>query len=292
MDHARAPRQRSSPACAATQAPLGSALCRLPAACIPSIAHFKTFVHVRKRTSCQLPHFLVAVPQRSSTCCAATSLPDSAAERPSTPESRPQAEATVVALDVEFIHLKPPSGPAISLPAYVCVVDRDLNVLYKTRILPRAIGKAKWAGGVRLHEVAGAPPLAEVTAALQSLLAGRRVVGHGVRKDLNFLGIDHPNSLVYDTMSLPLFQNQAGNALSLKRLAATFLDIAIQPAGCLHDPEEDAKAVMQLFVRYAEPKLLETFDDLVGYYERQLMTASIRAAPRRHQDGHNQPLPE
>lgn len=68
----------------------------------------------------------------------------------------------VVAIDVEFVHYTPAGAEPQSAAAYVCLVDRDLNVLLKSFINPGLPSGARLNGGVRLADIKGAPTLAAV----------------------------------------------------------------------------------------------------------------------------------
>lgn len=121
----------------------------------------------------------------------------------------------------------------------------------------------KWSfGGVPYSLCATASNLVFVRQQLQQLLVNQILVGHGLSKDLAALGLQHPRSLQYDTISHPAFCNKAGNSRNLKWLAKQHLGLDIQskPANpakradkgkrrqkAQHDPEEDAVAVMKLY---------------------------------------------
>lgn len=70
----------------------------------------------------------------------------------------------VIAIDVEFIHYTPNGGEAQSAAAYVCLVDREMNVLFKSFINPGLPSEARLKGGVRLADIKDAPTLSTVGA--------------------------------------------------------------------------------------------------------------------------------
>ncbi|KAF8071374.1 rex4 [Scenedesmus sp. PABB004] len=182
-------------------------------------------------------------------------------------------------LDVEYAHYAlrgaGPGEPATrAVPAWVALVDAAGRALLVTRVAPPADlpPGAAHVGGVPPAETAGAPPLGDVMRALAALAEGRLLVGHGLAKDLAALAWAHPARLRFDMMAHPAFCNAAGNARSLRRLAAAHLGLAIQggepPAPPApppargrrrarrgpppaprprHDPVEDAAAAMRLF---------------------------------------------
>jgi hypothetical protein len=65
----------------------------------------------------------------------------------------------VVAIDVEFIHYTPVDSEPQTAAAYVCLVDRWMNVLFKSFINPGLPSGARLNGGVRLTDIRRAPPL-------------------------------------------------------------------------------------------------------------------------------------
>lgn len=89
-------------------------------------------------------------------------------------------------------------------------------------------------------------------------------MGHNLNKDLKALGLHHPDELCYDTMHY--FKNR-----TLKRLAAELLRREIQGGGDngvkVHDPLEDATAVMDIYLRNVHYSKEEMgYEDLVEMY--------------------------
>eukprot|EP00798_Chlamydomonas_sp_ICE-L_P027732 gene27732-7378_t len=64
-----------------------------------------------------------------------------------------------------------------------------------------------------------------------------------------------------------LEEGKGGNARTLKLLASTLLGISIQKKR--HDAEEDARAVMSLYMDHVRAKMLD-YDDLVLHYAQQM----------------------
>ncbi|PSC76736.1 RNA exonuclease 4 [Micractinium conductrix] len=134
----------------------------------------------------------------------------------------------------------------------------------------------------RWRHVGGAPPavwrharpLAEVRATLSTLLAGRVLVGHHLRKDLAALGLHHPQEATRDTLRFSELQGRRGGGRRLRDLSAERLGRAIQPLGRRHSAREDAQAALDLYlqaVHFQQGRM--GFEDLV---EREL--ANILAA--------------
>ncbi|MEW5297849.1 MAG: hypothetical protein WDW36_001028 [Sanguina aurantia] len=106
-----------------------------------------------------------------------------------------------------------------------------------------------------------------------------KLIGHGLWKDLVSLGWEHPASSCYDTTSYAPFQGKSGSARTLQQLARTHLTREIQPAGRGHDPQEDACAVMDLYVKYMESNNRNTsYEDLVALYSHQMIERAREAA--------------
>ncbi|PNH03139.1 hypothetical protein TSOC_010842 [Tetrabaena socialis] len=135
---------------------------------------------------------------------------------------------------------------------------------------------ARFVGGVPLSALGGAPSLEEARAALLGVLRSggcRLLVGHGLTKDLTALGIDADTDLrdalgvrVYDTMSCGKFQGRGGAARPLAVLAREFLGRGIQQARA-HDPQEDAWAAAELYVRHVD------YEYMVEYETARIMAS-------------------
>ncbi len=171
---------------------------------------------------------------------------------------------------MEYTHLELPSRRHVSLATWLAVVDRvGQPLLNATIALPATLPSdpavtlagARIIGGVCEQQLRDAEPLPDVTARLASLLAGggcRTLVGHDLRNDLLGLGttltrLTKPyNVRWYDTaVSYGPFRGSGGVPRPLRVLAQRFLGTAIQQPGSPHDPVEDARAAMELYVRYA-----------------------------------------
>jgi DNA polymerase III epsilon subunit-like protein len=106
---------------------------------------------------------------------------------------------------------------------------------------------------------------------------GHILIGHGLSKDLHALGLEDVAARLpcYDTMTFPGFQGRGGCSKSLKKIAKEILALDIQKQGATHDPEEDARAVMDLFMAHARPKLLTKHEDLVAHYELIIRNGAV-----------------
>lgn len=95
---------------------------------------------------------------------------------------------------------------------------------------------------------------------MAALLAGRLLVGHALRNDMQALLLSHPRKLIRDTAAYaplmraaphvggPTAQARRGRAAKLKDLAAAHLGMTIQAGE--HSAAEDARAALLLYQRY------------------------------------------
>ena len=91
----------------------------------------------------------------------------------------------------------------------------------------RAEAAGCWCGGVRQRKWLNSPPLPVVAGRVAAAIEGKVLVGHGLQKDLQSLGLSHPPKLTRDTMTYAPFQAH-GHARKLKALAADLLGSTIQ----------------------------------------------------------------
>ncbi|KAG1664990.1 hypothetical protein FOA52_014670 [Chlamydomonas sp. UWO 241] len=213
-----------------------------------------------------------------------------------------------LAIDVEYAHVALADGSEKSVPAWVCVVGtRDqgaplLKVHCRHPLLDahQAAGADGGAGGgggggraavrsiggVRLGELGDAAALVEAAARVWALWQGHALVGHGLAKDLRALGLSsHMASMpCYDTLDFKGFQNSGGNARALRRLAKDLLGVEIHTkGGGTHDPEVDARVVLDLYTLHARPVLMRTtasFEDVVAFETAQALRRAADARAR------------
>lgn len=109
--------------------------------------------------------------------------------------------------------------------------------------------RTRWSG-VRSGDLAGAPSLPAVRAAVQRLIQGRVLVGHAIQNDLDALDLQHAD--VRDTSKVPALRRVLPNgrtmARSLKQLADEEVGLDIQHGE--HSPVEDARAALYLYHRH------------------------------------------
>lgn len=203
--------------------------------------------------------------------------------------TRLQLEAqAVMAIDVECTHIcTSPWTDAggvrhgsrrLQLPAEVCLVDHTGAAVLRTFCNPLTEAHAggwRHTSGVPPADWAAAPPLSAVRAQLAALIRGAPLVGHNLGKDLAVLQLTHPLPLQRDTMRYAALQGPGGQGRSLRELAAKKLGRKIQRLA-RHDPQEDAVAALDLYLRFAhfDPDLMG-YDDLVEHYAAGLLGGGL-----------------
>ena len=205
--------------------------------------------------------------------------------------TRLQREAQdLVALDVEFVHIRATStGQRFQIPVEICIVDGRGQPLLRTlcngfdaHSLDHTSIQWEFKGGIPVAEWITAPPFRSIRPEILSILGKTRaVVGHNVGKDLAALGLDErhvPLERRRDTMRYAALQGPSGFGRTLAELALKKLGRPIQ-VKARHDPEEDAVAALDLYLKYChyDPSLMG-YEDLVEYYAAEMLV-SMTAAP-------------
>ena len=157
----------------------------------------------------------------------------------------------LVALDCAMVGVG--IGGLESRLASVAIVNASGNLLYFSYARPQervTDYRTRWSG-ITAELLKDAPSVKAVQAEVRELLKGRTVVGHGLEHDFHVLGNHLPRDRVRDTAhDLPLLCRPSGKPRRLRHLAWEFLGLTIQ--GGSHDPAEDARASLLLYLRYRE----------------------------------------
>jgi RNA exonuclease 4 len=158
-----------------------------------------------------------------------------------------------VAVDCEMVGIGPEPNRDSAL-ARVSLVNFHGHQVYDSYVqIPRKIEVTDYRTAVSGIEPKHlrtdvARPFDEVRDDLKTLLAGRILVGHAVKNDLDVLILKHDKRFIRDTSKFSKFRAIAsvpGRTPGLKWLADKLLGVEIQVGA--HSSVEDARATMALF---------------------------------------------
>ena len=175
--------------------------------------------------------------------------PDYASEKVNEGLSCSAEPGKYIAVDCEMVGVGPDPDNDSAL-ARVSIVNYHGNQLYDSFVLPKepVTDYRTFVSGITAELLQSARTLEVVQADVAKLLAGRILIGHSVRGDLDALLLGHPKRDIRDTSRYPGFrQYSAGRTPGLKKLAKEILGVDIQ--GGQHSSIEDARATMLLFKR-------------------------------------------
>lgn len=158
-----------------------------------------------------------------------------------------------VALDCEMVGIGPEPDRDSAL-ARVSLVNYHGHQVYDSYVqVPRKLDVTDYRTAVSGIEPKHlrpdvARPFEEVREDLKILLAGRILVGHAVKNDLDVLILPHDRRLIRDTSKFSKFRALSltpGRTPGLKHLAEKLLGVEIQTGA--HSSVEDARATMALY---------------------------------------------
>jgi RNA exonuclease 4 len=158
-----------------------------------------------------------------------------------------------VALDCEMVGIGPEPNRDSAL-ARVSLVNYHGHQVYDSYVqVPRKVEVTDYRtaiSGIEPRHIRKdyARPFEEVRDDLQILLAGRILVGHAIKNDLDALIMKHDKRLIRDTSKFTKFRALAqipGRTPGLKLLAEKLLGVEIQVGS--HSSVEDARATMALY---------------------------------------------
>ncbi|WVR06736.1 hypothetical protein IAU60_003770 [Kwoniella sp. DSM 27419] len=139
--------------------------------------------------------------------------------------------------------------------ARVGLVDHTGAVIYESFVFVHPDNVTDYrtsSSGVRREDLVDAPTFEHVRVTVRRLIQGKILVGHALFNDLAALKYKQQWEMFRDTaLYLPLRELvpcHFGQYPSLKRLAKAVSGINIQTSNKGHDPVEDARATMAIFL--------------------------------------------
>ncbi|URD85279.1 hypothetical protein MUK42_28002 [Musa troglodytarum] len=155
------------------------------------------------------------------------------------------------------------SDGSLDLCARVCLIGEDENVIFQTYIKPQIpVTNYRYeTTGIRPEYLRDAIPLKQAQRRIQDFFSNgepiwkirsrggkaRILVGHGLDRDLDCLGVEYPAVLIRDTAVYPPLMKTSKLSNSLKYLTQAYLGYDIQTG--TQDPYEDCVAAMRLYIR-------------------------------------------
>ena len=169
-----------------------------------------------------------------------------------TPGDSVKGSRGIVGLDCEMVG----GDRGTSMLARVCIVDENGRILYDKFVRP--VGKIEdyrtRYSGIKPHHLTSSSAVSFLQAqkAVAEMIQGKIVVGHSIKNDFKVLGIEHPALLVRDTALYQPFRSTSGHARKLKHLTLERLKRVIQDGSKGHDPADDAKAALDLYLKHRD----------------------------------------
>ena len=146
------------------------------------------------------------------------------------------------------------SGPngEKSILAQVSVVNESGNVVYSSFVAPtKAVTDYRThVSGITPDNIDDAPSFSFVQSEVRELIRGKIIVGHALENDFDVLKLRHPPGLVRDTAHWRPFLRAGRFSKRLRHLARDHCGLIIQ--GGSHDPAEDARAAMYLYLKFRD----------------------------------------
>lgn len=198
--------------------------------------------------------------------------------------------SSIVALDCEMVGVGR-NGERSSV-ARVTVVDWEGNALIDTYVIQKqaVTDYRTFVSGITKDNLDGATStLEQCREQISRLLYNRILVGHGLKNDLDVLGITQPWWLTRDTATyLPFMKKRVNNLVwwprKLKELACEKLKREIQVFGKPHCPFEDAMAALDLYKTVQSQWEQEIYTSLMktNKFKQQHLTDQGAALMQRH----------
>lgn len=154
-----------------------------------------------------------------------------------------------VAVDCEMVGVGP--GGHESALARISMVDFHGRQIYDSYVKPkeRVTDWRTHVSGVSQREMRFARDFGDVQGEVCDIIAGRILIGHDIKHDLDALKLSHPPRDIRDTAKHQVFKKYGhGRKPALKVLASELLSVEIQDGA--HSSTEDARVTMLLFRKY------------------------------------------
>ncbi|WVQ99757.1 hypothetical protein IAU59_006899 [Kwoniella sp. CBS 9459] len=161
-----------------------------------------------------------------------------------------------LAIDCEMVGCK--SGQAL---AKVGIVDHQGSIVLESFVYvnpQNVLDYRTSSSGIRPGDLEGAPTFEKIVPKIKEIIKDKILVGHTLFNDLAAISHRQPYELFRDTaLYFPLRQlvgvTKEGEYPSLKKLSKAVLGVNIQADdGNGHDPVEDARATMSIFLSVRE----------------------------------------
>jgi len=203
--------------------------------------------------------------------------------------------SSIVALDCEMVGTGK-NGDRSSV-ARVTLIDWEGNALIDTYVIQKlpVTDYRTFISGITKEDLDGATmTLEHCREQVSRLLYNRILVGHGLKNDLDVLGINQPWWLTRDTATyLPFMKKRANNLAwwprKLKQLSREKLEREIQVFGKPHSPMEDALAALDLYKTVHSEWEQEIYTSLMktNKFKQQHLTDQRMALMQRHNNTNN-----
>ena len=198
----------------------------------------------------------------------------------------PSTELThVLALDCEMVGVGFRAFGGESRLASVSIVNEFGNQVYYSYAKPaRPVTDYRTRySGIASKDLVDAPPAAQVQKEVRELIEGHVIVGHGLENDFRVLGFFPPRHMLRDSAhDVKKLCSPRGKPRKLRHITWEFLGLIIQDSTSGHDPLEDARAALYLYLRFKRDFELQAERRRFDFVKQQ--KAKAEAAARDKMD--------
>ncbi|OWT38207.1 hypothetical protein C362_04074 [Cryptococcus neoformans Bt1] len=144
--------------------------------------------------------------------------------------------------------------------AKIGIVDVYGNVLMESFVRHHPANVVNYVtrkSGIRPQDLVGAPTYEQIQPRIIELIKDKIIIGHTLFNDLAVIGHRHQYEMMRDTALYYPLRNLVGVRNegvwpSLRKLAAAVLNEDMHAVGTAHDPVEDARMTMAIFMTVRE----------------------------------------